>query len=203
MRSVWLFLGSRGRRNHIPAISKAHSQNSGGIPEDSLRNAQPRCIADAVLPSNAVTLLSCCCCANHHQRLCRRHCTVHCCLSPVLLCCRCRRSHRRCRCCCYCYCHHHHRPLLLIFLFVGCCVVVCHPLLSLHAVMRPSTLSLTASFAANCHPPLPRLLLLQLPLPPGLHHCHRYHPWLKSPSSIAKERGKSSTTIRVPMAASL
>jgi hypothetical protein len=110
---------------------------------------------------------------------------------------------RRCRCCCYCYRHHHHLPLLLIPLFVGCCVVVCHPLLSLHAVMRPSTLSLTASFAANCHPPLPRLLLLQLPLPPGLHHCHRYHLWLKSPSSIAKERGKSSTTIRVPMAASL
>ncbi len=31
-------------RNHVPAISKARSQNSRGIPEDSLRNTQPRLV---------------------------------------------------------------------------------------------------------------------------------------------------------------
>jgi hypothetical protein len=67
--------------------------------------------------------------------------------------------------------------------------------------MQASTLSLPAGFATNHHPPLPRLPPPQLLLPPGLHHCHRYHLWSKSSSSIAKERGKSSTTISVPMAA--
>ena len=40
-------------------------------------------------------------------------------------------------------------------MLVGCCIVVCHPLSSLHAIVRPLTLSLPAAFAANCCPPPP------------------------------------------------
>ena len=64
---------------------------------------------------------------------------------------------------------------------VGCCIVVRHLILSSHAVMRPSTLSLPAAFAdklsstataAAAGPP-------QLPPPP---------PWSNSPSYIGEER---------------
>ncbi len=40
-------------------------------------------------------------------------------------------------------------------LLVGCCIVVRRPISSLHAVMRPLTLSLPAAFADNCLPPPP------------------------------------------------
>jgi hypothetical protein len=63
---------------------------------------------------------------------------------------------------------------LLLPSLVGCCVVVRHPLLSLHAVMRLSTVSLQAAFAANRHP-LPPPLPLPLPLLPGRHRLHRRH----------------------------
>ncbi len=44
-----------------------------------------------------------------------------------------------------------HRPPLLPQLpaLVDCCVVVRHPLLSLHAVLQPLTLALPATFATN------------------------------------------------------
>ncbi len=47
---------------------------------------------------------------------------------------------------------------------VGCCVVVCRPISSSHAVMRPSTLSLPAPLPINCLPPPPPP---PPPLPPG------------------------------------
>ena len=86
----------------------------------------------------------------------------------------------RCHCCC---CHrcpyhrHHHRPLLLIPSLVGRCIVVCRPLLSSHAVMRPLTLLLPAAFADNCLPPPPPLPPLPPPPPPlplgqNHRHCH-------------------------------
>jgi hypothetical protein len=81
-------------------------------------------------------------------------------------CCR----HRRCRHCHHR--HHHHRPTLLLPLLVGCCVVVCHPLSSSHAVMRPSTLLLPATFAANRRPSPPPP---PLPLTPSHHRLHRHH----------------------------
>jgi hypothetical protein len=86
---------------------------------------------------------------------------------------------RRCHHCHCCYCcryhHHYHRLRLLLPSLVGCCTFVRRPLLSSHAVMRPSTLSLLAAFATN-HCPLPPPPLLLLPLPLGCHrlHCH-YH----------------------------
>jgi hypothetical protein len=45
------------------------------------------------------------------------------------------------------------------------------PLLSSHAVMQPSMLSLLAAFAANRRPPPPPPML---PLPPGRHHHHHH-----------------------------
>ena len=69
----------------------------------------------------------------------------------------------------------HHHPLLLIPSLVGCCVVFRRLLSSSHAIMRPSTLSMPAAFAANCRPPPPPPPPLQLPLLPGRHHRHRHH----------------------------
>ncbi len=81
-----------------------------------------------------------CWCAFHCCHCCRvaiappitiHHC--HCCNAVAPSCCRC------CRCCC-CYRPHHRCPLLLIPLLVGCCFVVCRPLLSLHVIIQPSML---------------------------------------------------------------
>ena len=113
--------------------------------------------------------------------------------APMLLaswrtCCPCSRSRRRrvavapsiavhhsCRC--VAVVATHHRPILLIPSLVGCCVVFHHLHSSSHAVMRQSTLSMPAIFAANRRPPLPLPPPPpppQLPLPPGHHHRHRH-----------------------------
>ncbi len=60
-------------------------------------------------------------------------------------------------------------PLPRRCLLIGCCIVVLHPILSLHAVMQPSILSLPAALADNCLPPPPP------PLRPGRHHGHRHN----------------------------
>ncbi len=89
------------------------------------------------------------------------HCCHHCCR-----CCR----HRR----------HHQCPPLILPSLVGCCVVFCRPLLSLHAVMQPSMLLLPAALAANCCPPPPPPPL-PLPLLPYIfgRWCQVYHPILE------------------------
>jgi hypothetical protein len=97
----------------------------------------------------------------------RRHRCVAVALSIAAHRCRCcvavaptrRPRHRCCHCC---YHRHHHCPLLLIPTLVGCCVVGFRPILSSHAVMQPSTLSLPAAYTNNCLPP-----------PPCRHRSHR------------------------------
>jgi hypothetical protein len=56
-------------------------------------------------------------------------------------------------------------------------IVFCRPLLSLLAVMQPSTLLLPDALAANCRPPPPPLPLPLL-LPPFVfgRWCQVYHP---------------------------
>ena len=74
-------------------------------------------------------------------------------------------------------------------LLVGCCVVVHRPILSSHAVMRPSMLSLPAAFANNCLPSPPPLL----PLPPGRHHCLRHHRGQNHCRTLTKKESAAAT----------
>jgi hypothetical protein len=60
--------------------------------------------------------------------------------------------------------------------------------LSLHAIMRPSMLSLPTNFAANCHPLLLLLPPLQLPLLPGRHHRHCHHRGLTHHRTLQRKR---------------
>ena len=183
---------SAHRRHHHCAVHCCHC----------CRIAVAPCITVAVSPSIAIALpLRCRCtfhCRPHHRVAAALSISVHHrsrCIAVRPSRCHC----HLCRCCC-CPRHHHH-PLLLIPLLVGCCVIVCHPISSLHSVMQSvdtlvggrfcrqlssaTTTATTAATAAAAGPP-------PSPLPT---------PWSNSLSYIDEERGSSSTTTSIPTAA--
>jgi hypothetical protein len=100
----------------------------------------------------------------------------------------------------------HCLPLLLLLL-VDWCLVVYHPILSLHAIERPLMLLSWVIFAENLCQLLMPPLLPPPPLPPGNHRCYHHHhcrthrhPFLKKEATAALPNGstKVKTFTRSP-----